>query len=118
GIQHQNVGDIALVVLLDQLLLLGRALNVQVDDDKVHLGAVFVVQLNSALRLSFGVEASFAVNNDVVGLARNKSRLRIISRDQRTIEAVACVIAFRIELHSIDGQRSRAGQHRQQKEME
>jgi len=25
GIQHQNVGDIALVVLLDQLLLLGRA---------------------------------------------------------------------------------------------
>jgi hypothetical protein len=28
GIQNQDVGDVALVVLLDQLWLLGRALNV------------------------------------------------------------------------------------------
>jgi hypothetical protein len=48
-IQNQDVRNVALVVLLDQLLLLGRALNVQINDDKVHLRAISVVKLDSAL---------------------------------------------------------------------
>ena len=52
-IQNQDVRNVALIVLLDQLLLLGRALNVQIDDDKVNLGAIFVIKLDSALCLSF-----------------------------------------------------------------
>src|SRR5260370_40100594 len=43
-VQYEDMRDIAFVVLLDQLLLLGWAGNVKIDDHKVHLGAVFVVQ--------------------------------------------------------------------------
>jgi hypothetical protein len=38
-IQYEDMRDVSLVVLLDQLLLFWRALNIKIDDHKMHLGA-------------------------------------------------------------------------------
>src|ERR1700685_986980 len=46
SIQNEHMRDVALVVQLDQLLLFRRALNVKIDDHKMHPGAVLVVQFN------------------------------------------------------------------------
>ena len=46
SIQNERVRDVTLVVHHDQLLLLRRALNLKIDDHKVHPGAVLVVQFN------------------------------------------------------------------------
>src|SRR5260370_36485009 len=45
-IQYEDMRNVALVVLLDQLMLLRRELNVKIYDHEVHLGAGFVVQFN------------------------------------------------------------------------
>src|ERR1700730_8320997 len=43
-VQDEDMMDVALVVLHDQFLLLGGAPNLEIDDHKVYLGAVFVVE--------------------------------------------------------------------------
>jgi hypothetical protein len=65
-IQHEDVWNGACVILLHQLLLFGRALNVKIDDHKMHLRAVLVVLLYCPSGLPLRVKASFAVHDYVV----------------------------------------------------
>src|ERR1700745_764365 len=105
-IQNQDVRNVALVVLLDQLLLLGRALNVKVDDHKENRGTALIVQFNRTTCFPLGVKASFAVHDDVIGLARNKSRLSIRSGDEWTVDTITTVVEVRIEFQVIDCKQS------------
>ncbi len=51
-VQDQHVWDGAFIVLFHQLLLLARALDVQVNHHKVHLITVLVIEFDGPARLS------------------------------------------------------------------
>jgi hypothetical protein len=51
------------------LLLLGRPLLVQVDDDKLHFSLVLLVETHGAASLPLGIESTLAEHKNVIRLA-------------------------------------------------
>ena len=81
----------------------------------MNLGAVLVVQFDGPSCLPLRVKASLAVHDNVVGLARNKSRLGVRPSNEWTVCAVTSEVEMRVELQVIDCEQGGCRQQQQNK---
>ena len=83
------MGDVTPVVLLDELLLGGRALQVQIDDDEVHPAAILLIEIYRAASLPLGIESTLAVKDDVIRLAPDHTVFHVAAGNERAVLTVA-----------------------------
>lgn len=82
------MGDVTAVVLADQLLLRGRSLQVQVDNNKMDPATILLIEVNGAASLPLRVESTFSVEDDVVRLAFRCALIHALTGDERAVLAV------------------------------
>ena len=86
------MGNVALVVLLDELLLLGRPFRTKIDDHKMHSSLILLVETDGSASLPLGIESALAEDENVIGLAANRPFLDVIAADEWAVLAVTRVI--------------------------
>src|ERR1700674_2107721 len=96
GVEHDDVRNVAFVILLAQLLLRGREWMVQVNDDKLHVALIFFVQAHGAASLTLRVVAALSVQDDIGRLSGGGAIVHAVSRDQGAVLAVAGVVELGI----------------------
>jgi hypothetical protein len=88
-IEDGDVGNVTPVVLLDELLLGGRPLQVQIDNDEVHPAAILLIKIYGAASLPLGIKSTLAVKDDVIGLALKRTVFHVVASNERAVLAVA-----------------------------
>ena len=106
-VQHDHVGNVALVVLLNELLLLGRPFRTQIDDHKMHSSLILLVETDGAASLPLGIESALAEHEHVIGLAPDGTVFEVVAGDEGAVLAVARIVKPRIQPQVFGGPQAR-----------
>jgi len=90
------MGNVALVVVLQQVLLIPAASLIKIDHHKVNLPVVFFVQADGAPSLALGIESTLTVDDDVIGLSRHSALVHVGAVNKWPILAITGIIQPRI----------------------
>ncbi len=103
AIQHYYVGNVAPIVLLNEILLVRRKFLIDIYHYEVDAAFIFLVEVNGAASLPLGIESTLAINNDVIRFALLGTIIHMVADDEWAILAVAAEVKFRIKAQIVGG---------------
>ena len=97
------MGNIAVVIFLQEGLLVPAAPLIKIDHHKVNLPVVFFIQADGAPSLALGIESTLTVDDDVIGLSRHRALVHVGAGNKWPILTIAGIIQPRINSQIFSG---------------